>query len=205
MQAYMKSPLPYAGVPMAQVRAITRTLFQDLTFVSRAQWERTVLGLFRGAVYREEWYAAVAVSGMRAARPFQTPEAMRVYGPIIVESAWWDVVDEVAEHRVAGILASHPEPMKRLLRQWSTDPDLWRRRTAIIAQRSFREDTDEALLFDCILPSIDSPEFFLRKAIGWALREYSMVAPAAVKRFVKQHEDRLSGLSKREALRHLAG
>jgi 3-methyladenine DNA glycosylase AlkD len=80
---------------------------------------------------------------------------------------------------------------------------MWRRRTSIIAQNRFKAETDLALLEKCIAPSIGSKEFFLRKAIGWALREYAWTDPDWVVRYVSKHEDRLSGLSKREALKNV--
>ena len=109
--------------------------------------------------------------------------------------AWWDLVDEVAT-RLVGELE-----LERFLRSWSTDADMWKRRTAIIAQITRKERTDAELLFDCIEPNRADREFFIRKAIGWALREYAKVDPADVERYCASVE--LSPLSRREALRSL--
>ena len=102
-----------------------------------------------------------------------------------------------------GDSANYPEEMKPLMRAWSEGPSLWRRRTSIICQLRFKMNTDLELLYSCIEASMDSPEFFLQKAIGWSLREYAWSNPDEVKRFVEANRDRLSPLSRREALKHL--
>ncbi len=202
MQAYMKSTMPYHGVPMPVVRALCKEAFAPLAFTSRSAWEREVRALWKGALFREERYAAMTLTGVRAASAYQTPEAMPLYEMMIVTGAWWDLVDELATNRVGPILRSHPKEMKPLMRAWSKDDNMWKRRTSIICQARSRAQTDVPLLYACIEPSMDSKEFFLRKAIGWALREYAHVDAAEIARYVKKNETRLSGLSKREALKH---
>jgi 3-methyladenine DNA glycosylase AlkD len=86
---------------------------------------------------------------------------------------------------------------------WSVSDDLWKRRTSIICQLGFKASTDLDLLYTCIEPSLTSREFFLRKAIGWALRQYAWTDPSEVARYVAAHQDRLSGLSQREALKNV--
>ena len=103
---------------------------------------------------------------------------------------------------MGAMLAAHPRPVKAALREWAKDDDIWKRRTAILAQLKAKGETDTALLADAIRPSIGDPEFFLRKGIGWALREYSKTDPAWVVAFVEAHPG-LSVLSRREALKHL--
>jgi 3-methyladenine DNA glycosylase AlkD len=87
---------------------------------------------------------------------------------------------------------------------WSKSDDMWKRRTSIICQLGFKKNTDLDLLYACIEPSLDSKEFFLRKGIGWALRQYAWTDPAEVKRYVRRHKDRLSSLSQREALKNIS-
>jgi len=228
MKAYMKSVMPYHGVPMPQVRAICKQAFASLSFPTQATWEREVRALWTGARFREERYAAIALTAVRAARTYQTPDAMPLYEMMITSGAWWDLVDELATNRVGAILRAYPETMRPLMRRWSKDADMWKRRTSIICQTRARAETDLDLLYACIEPSIEmggappqaperlrleslrcaprfsiaSREFFLRKAIGWALREYAHVDPEEVARYVRRNESRLSGLSKREALKH---
>ncbi len=92
--------------------------------------------------------------------------------------------------------------MKRKMLAWSRSKDLWKRRTAILCQLGFKAATDLELLYECIEPSLSSREFFLRKAIGWALRQYAWTDGAEVKRYTRLNRDRLSALSYREALRN---
>jgi 3-methyladenine DNA glycosylase AlkD len=94
--------------------------------------------------------------------------------------------------------------MAAILRRWAESDDIWKRRSAILAQLTFKNDTDRRLLYDCIRPSLGAGEFFLRKGIGWALREYAKTDAAEVLRYVRQHESQLSALTKREALKHVA-
>jgi 3-methyladenine DNA glycosylase AlkD len=86
---------------------------------------------------------------------------------------------------------------------WSRGASLWKRRSAILCQIRFKTDTDLDLLYRCIEPSLPSKEFFLRKAIGWALRQHAWTDPAEVRRYVHENEARLSPLSRREALKNL--
>jgi 3-methyladenine DNA glycosylase AlkD len=204
MQAYMKSEMPYLGVRSANVKAACREVFADYAFDHAADWQADVRNLWHGAQHREERYAAMLLMAHRKAKPFQTLAALPLYEELIVDGAWWDFVDEIAANRVGPLLAAVPAPMTTTMRAWSTSSDMWKRRTSIICQLKFRTKTDRDLLAACIEPSIESKEFFLRKAIGWSLRELAKVDPAWVKRYVKANEARLSGLSRREALKHLA-
>ncbi len=203
MQAYMKSAMPYHGVSAVPMRAVCRAVFAEITFTSDAAWQAAVLDLWRNATHREERYAAIALSGHRVARAFQTPAVMPMYEEMIVTGAWWDFVDTLASDRVGAILEAHPGKMKRTLRAWSGSSDMWKRRTSIISQLRFKEATDLELLYECIEPSLASKEFFLRKAIGWALRQLAWTMPDEVVRYVNEHDAELSGLSKREALKNI--
>ncbi len=120
-----------------------------------------------------------------------------------VTGAWWDHVDEIA-HRIADLHDEHPDETAHDVRpRWSTTDDMWLRRLSIISQLGRRDRVDAELLTGVIEPNMDDTEFFIRKAIGWALREYAKVEPDWVRTFVAEREDQLSGLSKREALKHV--
>jgi 3-methyladenine DNA glycosylase AlkD len=92
--------------------------------------------------------------------------------------------------------------MSRTMLRWSRSPDMWKRRTSILCQLTFKKETDLKLLYACIEPSMDSTEFFLRKAIGWALRQYAWTNPDEVRLYVQKNVARLSSLSRREALKN---
>jgi 3-methyladenine DNA glycosylase AlkD len=202
-QAYMKSEMPYAGVSAVPLRALWRRLFAAHPLPSFAAWQAAAVALWAGARVREERYTAIGLTGHRLYREHQTLAALPMYERFIVEGAWWDYVDDVAVHRVGPLLASHRASMKKTLLAWARGDDLWKRRSAIIAQVLFKEETDTPLLYACIAPSLGRKEFWLRKAIGWALRSYAWHAPREVQRYVKEHEGEMSGLSKREALKNL--
>lgn len=203
MRAYMKSALPYFGVPLPEVRKVVQQLGATLALDDFGSFEASVLAVFRKAQHREERYAALALLGLPANRKFQTPEALPLYEALIVEGAWWDLVDEVATHRLWPLLKSDRHETERVLRRWAASDDLWLRRSAIIAQVLAREETDLKLLFALIEPAIDEKEFFLRKAIGWALRAAGKRFPKEVRAFVEKHRARLSGVSLREAEKSL--
>ncbi len=149
-QAYMKSVMPYHGVSTPLLRTICQRIFADLELPSREIWRDHVLSLWRGAKYREERYVAIELTGHKLARPFQTPAAMSLYEEIIVTGAWWDYVDSVASSRVGAILRDYPAPMKRKMLAWSKSDNIWKRRTSIICQLGFKEQTDFRLLYACI-------------------------------------------------------
>ncbi|MEU4573079.1 DNA alkylation repair protein [Nonomuraea sp. ATR24] len=201
MQSYMKSPMPFLGVQAGPRRTVLRRVFAEHRLDTAPEWRRAVLDLWREAEYREERYAAVQLSGHHLYRDFQTLYTVPMYEEMIVSGAWWDLVDELATHRIGGLLAAYPDTMRPLMLEWAHDADLWKRRTAILCQNRFRERTDTALLFACIEPSLSDNDFFARKAIGWALREYAKTSPREVVRYVRAKG--LSGLSRREALRNL--
>lgn len=202
MQAYMKSALPFYGVKSTPLRAMFREVFSGYAPGSLAEWKADVLALWRGAAFREERYAALALCAHRGAKAFQRFEALPLYEELIVTGAWWDLVDEVAGQRLPVLLVADRAPMTKAMRAWSRCDDMWKRRASIICQLKLNDAMDLELLYDCIEPSLESKEFFLRKAIGWALRQYAKKDPAEVRRYVKKNEARLSGLSKREALKH---
>lgn len=204
MQSYMKSEMPYLGVRAPNVRIVCRSVYGTYPFVDALSWRGDVLSLWRSAEYREERYAAIGLSRHPRAEAFQTLDALPMYEEMIVTGAWWDYVDDLAEHRIGPLLKAYPREMRRKMLEWSRSDDMWKRRSSIICQMFFRESTDLKLLYACIRPYISSREFFLRKAVGWALRQVAWHDPDEVIRYVKEHETKLSPLSKREALKNIA-
>lgn len=200
-RAYMKSAMPYHGVAATPQRAIFREVFSRFHYGSPVEWRDAVLYLWRNAEYREERYAALWLAGDRRAAAFQDMDALPMYEEMIVTGAWWDYVDDIATHRLPVLLQRNPAEMKRAMRAWSRDDEMWKRRTSILCQNPLKRGTDLDLLRECIAPSLGSREFFLRKAIGWALRQYARTDAAWVERYVRQHAAELSPLSKREALK----
>jgi 3-methyladenine DNA glycosylase AlkD len=204
MQAYAKSSMPYLGVATPERRGVCRVVFAAIDFPTAAAWRRAALGLWRGARFREERYCAIDLTGIRRFDHFQDMAALPMYEEMIVNGAWWDYVDAIAGHRLGTLLRRFPREMRKEMLAWSRSDDLWKRRSAILCQLTFKKDTDLDLLYATIEPALASREFFLRKAIGWALRQHAWTDPKEVRRYVREHEKALSPLSKREALKNVA-
>jgi 3-methyladenine DNA glycosylase AlkD len=203
MQRYMKSEMPYRGVTTPELRRIQKVLIASHPIDGWDAWHDTALLLWRTAEYREERYAAIGVTGAKQYGDYQTRRALPMYEEMIVAGAWWDYVDTIAGARLGNLIRRYPKWMKHRMRQWSTNSDMWKRRSSIICQLGFKADIDLELLYACIEPNMADKEFFIRKAIGWALRQHAWTDPHEVVRYVTANADRLSGLSKREALKNV--
>lgn len=201
MQAYMKSALPFHGVRVPQVRTIARAAARAESALQLDTLVAAAYELFDHATHREERYAALALVALPPARG--KAELLPLHEHFATVGAWWDIVDETA-HRVAELHDAHPRHTAEVVRRWSTRDDLWLRRLAIISQLGRRDRVDVLLLTDVIEANVTDREFFIRKAIGWALRDYARWDPQWVQVFVSNH-DHLSPLSRREALKHLSG
>jgi 3-methyladenine DNA glycosylase AlkD len=200
MRAYMKSAMPFLGVQKPGREEIARAVFAAHPLEGFDEWRDTVLLLWREATYREERYLAIRLARDRRYREHRTMAALPLYEELIVTGAWWDFVDEVAVRLVGELLSDDTTPAD-VLRRWATSEDMWKRRTAIIAQVLRKRETDLRLLYDCIEPNRQDREFFIRKGIGWALRAYAWVDPDEIVRYCATHE--LSPLSRREALKNV--
>ena len=203
MQAYMKSTMPYYGVSSPQVDVICKKVFAEDSPESCSEWRDSIIELWRGAVRREERYASIRLISVKRHRKCWTPELMPMLEEMIVDGAWWDYVDALAQV-VGELLRSHPKEIRPMMRAWSKDENLWKRRVSIICQNSFKRDTDLELLYANIKPNLQDRDFFIRKAIGWSLRAYAWTNPSEVARYVREHEAQLSGLSRREALKNIS-
>jgi len=208
-QAYMKSAMPFRGLASPALRAALRPLLADPAYLlnDRDEWEATVRNLWDGARFREERYAALAICGHRRYRQWATDRsAMPLYRHLVESGAWWDFVDDLASHKIGPVLRANPGTEPDRMRSWAAADNLWVRRAAILSQLSSKEETDRQLLLDCITPNLADQEFFIRKAIGWSLRQYARCGTAAadwVRASVDEFGPRLSPLSRREALKHL--
>ncbi|CAM4029731.1 DNA alkylation repair protein [Nocardiopsis tropica] len=200
MQAYMKSTMPFLGVPAPLARSITSAARREHTPTDLDDLLGTVNDLWDGAAYREERYAAQHL--LRGRLTKGRFDLLPLHEHIAVTGAWWDHVDEVARH-IADLHDEYPDRTADAVRLWSRGENLWLRRLAIISQLGRKDRLDTALLTEVIEPALSESEFFLRKAIGWALREHAKTDPAWVRDYVAEHEDVLSGLSTREALKNL--
>ena len=202
-QAYMKSAMPFHGIGSPELKALLRPFLRAYDPDGRARHEATVRVLWDEATHREERYAATALARHRKARGWLDTDALVLHRHLVITGAWWDHVDEVASHLVGGVLAGHRTDATPTIRVWASDEDLWVRRSAVLCQLRHKAETDLDLLRYAIERNVEDPSFWLRKAIGWALREYAKTNPAWVRAEVDSLGNRLSGLSRREALKHL--
>jgi 3-methyladenine DNA glycosylase AlkD len=203
MQAYMKSPMPYRGVAAPALKRIVKDVLAAHQLESFEEWSAVALDLWRSARFREERYGAIALTGARAYRAFNTFAAVPVHEEMIVSGAWWDYVDAIATHQIGDVLRGEPRRTTALLRRWARDRVMWKRRAAILAQIGFKADTDLDLMYGCIDVNMSDRDFFIRKAIGWALRQYAWTDGREVARYVRANRGRLSPLSVREALKNI--
>ena len=203
-QRYMKSRMPFHGIAMPQLRRlVTQIVSQRDHRLDADGWRQAVLRLWDRATHREERYAALVLARHRLYRtPAQRVASLAVYEHLVRTGAWWDLVDETA-HLVGAVLAADRPGATPVIRGWARDEDRWLRRCAIISQLDHRDSTDTDLLFSCIDANVADPEFFVRKAIGWALRQYARQDPDWVWASVQHWGNRLSPLSRREALKPL--
>ncbi|MCA9557277.1 MAG: DNA alkylation repair protein [Myxococcales bacterium] len=199
MAAYMKTDMPFFGVAATPRRKVGRASVRAFAPADRADYEAKVACLW-GHTHRETKYVAVQFA---AQKRFVDAASLPLYRRLVVEGAWWDFVDEIAAHLVGGALAEAPDVVFPVLDRWIEDDVMWLRRTAILAQLRMGERTDAARLFRYCRARMHETEFFVRKAIGWALRQYASVDPEAVRAFVEAEKGSLSGLSYREATKHL--
>jgi 3-methyladenine DNA glycosylase AlkD len=200
MAAYMKTDVPFYGVQKAGRLAVEHQLVTRHPPASRADYRAAVAALW-SRPHREERYLAIDYAS--AFPQYITVASIPLYRRMIVAGAWWDYVDAIAIHLVGRVLLRQREATTPGVAAWIDDRSLWLRRSAIIAQIGHKEATDTGLLFDACRRLMHEPEFFIRKAIGWALRDYARTDPAAVRTFALTHRSGLSGLSFREATKHL--
>jgi len=218
-RAYMKSAMPYRGLTTAARRGLVRAAQAATPPAEAGAWLASILALWREAAYREERYAAIDLLIDRRAAAWRTPALVPTIEELVVTGAWWDLVDPVATHALGDLLGRFHLEVRPVVAAWAGDSGpshtgtkhrpvfgaghLWLRRSAVICQVKAKAATDTALLEHCIEANIGQRDFFIRKAIGWALREYAKTDPDWVAAFVGGRADRLSPLSRREALKHI--
>lgn len=200
MAAYMKSEAPFFGVPSQQRMVISRKLVAEFPAESRREYVESVRSLWSGD-HRELKY--LAVSYARSFSPYVTLSSLPLYRTMIQEGAWWDFVDEIASHLVGEVLLNQRAKATHRITPWIDDEDLWLRRTSIICQLRHKERTDTGLLERSCTQNLSDTDFFIRKAIGWALREFAKTEPDWVRAYVQEHRDEMSHLTAREATKHL--
>ena len=197
MERYMREQFAFHGVGTPERRRLTTDVLRaarqagapDLIDFADRCWR---------APQRELQYVAIDV--LREGRAALGPDDVSALRRPITTKSWWDTVDALAAWPVGSIVERHPAVVA-VMDEWIGDDDIWLARTALLHQLRYGERTDADRLFRYALRRADSQEFFLRKAIGWALRQYARTDPEAVRSFLASNERRLSPLTRREALK----
>ncbi|MEV7523790.1 DNA alkylation repair protein [Streptomyces sp. NPDC091371] len=199
MAAYMKDVAPFLGIPTPQRRELSKAVTKDTPRPSESDCAALALGCWR---LPEREYQYFAVDYLRRHVSRCSSGFLPVVRHLIVTVPWWDTVDLLAAHTVGPLVAADPAPAA-VMDEWIGDEDLWLARTALLHQLRYKDATDADRLFAYCRRQAGHPDFFLRKAIGWALREYAKTDPGAVRAFVEAERGSLSPLSVREALKNL--
>ncbi|WP_405809217.1 DNA alkylation repair protein [Streptomyces sp. NBC_01520] len=197
--AYMKNVAPFLGIATPQRRALSRTVLADTGRPDEADCTAIALRCWE-LPEREYQYFAADLLRRHVARC--SSGFLPVLRHLVSAVPWWDTVDVLAVH-VAGPLVTADPRLGRVMDRWIEDDDLWIARTALLHQLRYKKRTDTNRLFGYCLARAGHPDFFIRKAIGWCLREYARTDPDAVRGFVDGAGDRLSPLSVREALKNI--
>lgn len=198
MAQYMKNHFPFLGIKSPQRKELTKQIFRD--YGVPEDWEQVVRSLW--ALPARE-YQYVALDVLEKSKKRLTPNHFPFVVELITTKSWWDTVDYLASHTTGKLFAVHPELIEPNATAWMDGTNMWLQRTAILFQLSYKDKTDQRRLFSLVERCADSKEFFIQKAIGWALREYAKTNPKAVREFVEATP--LASLSRREALKHLSG
>lgn len=200
MAAYMKTDMPFYGVQKPARTQILGHLKKEFPPTDIHEYHALATALWE-LPYREEKYLAQGVAV--AFGQFMVAESLPLYTRFIVEGAWWDFVDEAATHMVRQLVVYQPDETWPVVDTWNGHDDMWLRRASIICQNGAKERTDSERLFLFCQRRAHETEFFIRKAIGWALREYAKTDAAAVAAFATTHREELSALTFREATKHI--
>lgn len=197
-EAYMRNQFTFCGINQTRRLAIQKILFKQYPIQTMHELD---------AIVRELWnlklreYRYTAMDLLQKYAKLWQPETLYLFRWCIETDPWWDTLDDLAANCVGPLCLRYPE-LIAVMDQWIHDENMWLRRAAILYQLKYKKETDAKKLFSYCAARMHEKEFFIRKAIGWALREYAKTDPQAVVAFVAEHQAALSPLSKREALKH---
>lgn len=196
MSAYMRNQFPFLGVQAPKRKKVGNEYFKqrkdtniDWNFIMKC-WELP-----------EREYQYVGIDYLNKFSRFLSPKDIPNIRNIAATKSWWDTIDGL-DRIVGGIALEYPE-VNDILLSWSKDENIWFRRIAIDHQLLRKEKTDTILLEKIIVNNLDRDEFFINKAIGWILRDYSKTNPGWVRDFISKYEDRLAPLSKSEGSKYV--
>lgn len=201
MKKYMRDQFEYLGIKSSQFKALQADFIKqnglpsitDLDVIVRELWDLP---------QREFQYLATSLIGKMETQ--LEADFITTLEHLITHKSWWDTVDTIAGHPVGIMFKRYPKVKAKYLKKWRKSDNFWLRRTTLLFQLAYKEETDFELLCELIKENLGSNEFFINKAIGWALRQYAWTNPSTVKKFVKATKE-LHPLSRREALKNIGG
>ena len=202
MASYMKTEMPFYGIQKSDRVHVNRELKKKYPPKNRRQYHFVIRALWK-LPHREEKYTAIEYA--KQSDEYISMESLSLFELMIRQGRWWDLVDDIAIKLVGRILYKDRLKMKPVLDRWVLDEEMWIRRSALISQILHKDQTDEDQLFRYCQKLMDEKEFFIRKAIGWALRDYSKTNEDSVRKFLSKNREQLSGLSFREASKYVSG
>lgn len=197
---YMRDQFEFFGIAMAELRRTARPFVvehrrssaDDILALVDELWDES-----------EREFQYVGVDLLRAGVDQLDGDHLVRIERCIRTLSWWDTIDAIAAHVVGSIVMADRARLAPRMDAWIDDADIWIARTAILHQLRYGADTDADQLFEHVDRRCRDTEFFIRKACGWALRQYARHDPEAVRLYVDDRGERLSGLTRREATKHL--
>jgi 3-methyladenine DNA glycosylase AlkD len=198
MKSYMRNQFAYLGIQSPQLAELNKVFIEEYGLPVLADLEAILRDLW-SLPEREYQYAALGyLQRMEKELPSDFIQVMEF---LLVTNSWWDTVDSLAGGTIGYHFKRFSRVKEKYIARWRKSENMWLRRTTLLFQLGYKKDTDFALLCDLIRENLGSKEFFINKAIGWSLRQYSRIDPQGVRYFVAQTP--LHPLSKREALKWL--
>jgi 3-methyladenine DNA glycosylase AlkD len=199
MKRYMRDQFEYLGIKGPHFAVLMKGFVKANGLPPIIQLEKIARELW-SLPQREFQY--VAMSLMNKLEKKVEPEFITTIEYLLITKSWWDTVDALASHAVGTQFKRFPDVREKYLKKWRKSDNFWLRRTTLLFQLGYKNETNFDLLCELINENLGSDEFFINKAIGWALRQYAHTNPAPVKKFVKATKD-LHPLSRREALKNI--
>lgn len=199
MKAYMKNKFEFYGIKSPDRKEISRSILKECKSLSKKETIELAKELWNQP-QRELHYLALELLFQNLKKNVSEEDLIWMEW-FILNNSWWDTVDFIAPKLVGQYFKKFPEVRKRKINEWIETENIWLIRTGLIFQLKYKKDTDLPLMFETILRTCHTKEFFINKAIGWMLRENAKTHPALIQKFIEEHESRLSGLSKREGLK----
>jgi 3-methyladenine DNA glycosylase AlkD len=199
MRAYMRDQFPFLGIRAPRQRILSREVMAGAGRLDESDLRAVALGCWE---LPEREYQYFACDLLRRQVKVCSADFLATARRLIVDRSWWDTVDTLASHVVGSLVQRHPALLSTM-DDWIEDGNLWVVRTALLHQLRYRAATDSGRLFAYCTRHSGHQDFFVRKAIGWCLREYAKTDPEAVRGYVRAHEHQLAPLSVREALKNI--